>query len=322
MRFLVTGGCGFIGSAVTRALVESGDQVLVLDRRKRSSPVPGLSSVIGKTGLARLEADIGDRAMMRAVVTEFKPEAVIHLAAPQDEAPESLFDVSVAGAFSVLEACRRHVDKLPDEQRDAFRFVHALHATPDGAPILPRDAAANAAAGLISEWSRALDLGRIACTGPDLYGAWQREDAPVPSIVSAALDGRPIALTEGGDVARDWLSVTEFADGLIAAARRGEAHADYQFTACAERRDIDLAEALCAILDVRAPRADGRSYASLIKPGVAAEDAPDPPALLDSALAERELGWRPLGFHESLDRAVRWMLANRQAISPQRPAAH
>jgi dTDP-glucose 4,6-dehydratase len=317
MRFLVTGGCGFIGSAVVRSLVDAGDQVLALDRRKRSAPAPALASIQGKSGFARLEADVCDRALMRALVGEFKPEAVIHLAAPADDQPESLFDVSVAGAFSVLEACRRHADKLDDKERDAFRFVHALHAVPDGATPRPRDAAASAAAGLIGEWSQALDIGRVSCSGPDLYGPWQREDAPVPAILSAALQGEAIVLPQAGETSRDMLGVQDFAAGLIAAARKGQPHADYAFTAMAERREVDLAEALCAILDQRAPRGDGKSYAAQIKFGAPPEDDLPPPAMLDASLAERQLGWAPAGFHESLDRAVRWALANRQAPAPR-----
>jgi dTDP-glucose 4,6-dehydratase len=320
MRFLITGGCGFIGSAVVRTLVDSGEQVLALDRRKRSIPVPALAAANGRVGFARLEADICDRALMRAMVGEFKPEAVIHLAAPADDQPESLFDVSVAGAFSVLEACRRHIDRLDDAGRESFRFVHALHAIPDGAIPRPRDAANSGAAGLIAEWSRALDIARIACTGPDLYGPWQRADATVPAILSAALEGRPIVLPDAGDASHDWLGVQDFAAGLIAAARRGAPHSDYAFSACAERRDVDLADALCTLLDRRSPRADGRSYTSLIKFGAPADEAPSPPPMLDSAAAERELGWSPQGFHESLDRAVRWVLAQQPAAGGEQRA--
>jgi dTDP-glucose 4,6-dehydratase len=317
MRFLITGGCGFIGSAVVRTLVDSGEQVLALDRRKRSIPVPALASANGLVGFARLEADICDRALMRAIVGEFRPEAVIHLAAPADDQPETLFDVSVAGAFSVLEACRRHIDRLDEAGRESFRFVHALHAIPDGATPRPRDAANSAASGLMAEWSRALDIARITCTGPDLYGPWQRADAATPAILSAALEGRPIVLPDAGETSHDWLDVHDFAAGLIAAARKGAPHSDYAFSACAERRDVDLADALCSLLDRRAPRADGRSYTSLIKFGAPADDTPCPPPTLDAAAAERELGWSPQGFHESLDRAVRWAVAQQKSINAQ-----
>lgn len=311
MRFLITGGCGFIGSAAVRLAVEGGDQVLALDRRKRATLAPALAAVQGRPGFARLEADVCDRAMMRAIVGEFRPDAVIHLAAPADDQPESLFDVSVAGAFSVLEACRRHVDRLDADARASFRFVHALHAIPEGATPRPREAAAFAAAGLIAEWSRALDLACIAGAGPDLYGPWQRETAFVPSLVAAALDGRPMLLPDAGETAHDWLGVTDFAAGLIAAARKGRPQASYEFSACAERRDIDLADALCAVLDRRVPRADGRPYASLIKLGAPADHPPPPPAMLDPTDAEIDLGWSPAGLHESLDRAVRWSLSQR-----------
>src|SRR5688572_15418542 len=102
MRVLVTGGCGFIGSAVVRLAVERGDQVLNLDRRRKSTPAPALAPVAGKPGYARLEADIADRSLARAILREYKPDAIIHLAASEEADPNRLFDSEVGGAFSIL----------------------------------------------------------------------------------------------------------------------------------------------------------------------------------------------------------------------------
>src|SRR5688572_5991514 len=131
MRVLVTGGCGFVGSAVVRLAVERGDQVLNLDRRRKSTPVPALAGVAGKPGYARLEADIADRSMLHALVHEYKPDAIIHLAANPEGDTTSLFDSEIAGAFSVLEAARAYHAQLKGTGRDNFRLVHALSADTD-----------------------------------------------------------------------------------------------------------------------------------------------------------------------------------------------
>src|SRR5262245_24588604 len=128
MRVLITGGCGFIGAAVVRAAVERGHRVLNIDRRRKSNPVPALSSIAGREGYARLEADIADRALMRALFGEFQPERVIHLAAATSDDPDALFDVDIAGAFSVMEASRRYSNRLEGAARNDFRLVHAVRA--------------------------------------------------------------------------------------------------------------------------------------------------------------------------------------------------
>ncbi len=125
MRILITGGCGFIGAAVTRAAVDRGHRVLNIDRRRKTAPVPALAPVNGRPGYARLEADIADRTLMRALFNEFQPDRVIHLASAIKDDPDLLFDTDVAGAYSILEACRRHMERLDEAGRSTFRLVHA-----------------------------------------------------------------------------------------------------------------------------------------------------------------------------------------------------
>lgn len=314
MRLIVTGGCGFIGSAVARAAIARNDAVLVIDRQRKQVSLPQLNSCIGKPGFSRLEADVTDRSLMRAVFGEFKPDAVVHLAAPPAEDPEALFDVHIAGAFSVLEACRRHLDSLDDDARERFRFVHGKAPATEGESLpAPREALAHSAASMIVKWSEALDLAQVACVAPDLFGPWQARAALMPSILRSALKGEPIVLDDAGETVRDWLSVSDLADGLLRAAEGGEPHGEYAFTACTERRDIDIAEALCTLLDARSPKAGGGSYAAQIKLQGVANPAVQP-TLLDPTAAETDLGWTASGLHESLDRLVRW------ALTPAEPA--
>jgi dTDP-glucose 4,6-dehydratase len=307
MRFIVTGGCGFVGSAVVRSLVERGDRVLNIDRKRKASQVPALAPINGREGYARLEADISDRALMRAIFREFKPEKVIHLASSIGDDADALFDAEVAGSFSVLEASRQGLLKLEGAERDAFRFVHAVRAGMENefAPS-PREAARNAAAALVTEWSRSHHVQLVTCVADAVFGPWQGEAAMLPGLVAALLGGREYALEAGGERVRDWLPIKDFADGLIRAADMGRPMGRYEFTVGAERRDLDMAEAACAMLDARAPANQG-SWASMVQLEGEAEDAPAPP-LLDSVLAESELAWRPQGFHAGLERALVWAI--------------
>jgi dTDP-glucose 4,6-dehydratase len=310
MRVVVTGGCGFIGAAVVRALVDGGHRVLNIDRRSRISAVPALGAVAGREGYARLEADIADRAMMRAIFSEFRPERVIHLAAAAASEPAALFDAHVGGAFSILDAARAYLDRLKDADRAAFRLVHAIHASGpadiDDADrrYTPREAAAATAAALFDTGARAHGVPLVTCIAGDLFGQWQRDDAFVPRTVAALLAGQPVRLDAGGEITRDWLSVRDFAAGLILAALNAPAMSRYEFSAGAERTDLDVASVIAALLDARLPAPAGAARAHLID--ARGGDALIPGPLLDPADAESELGWSPEGFHQSLDRTVAW----------------
>jgi dTDP-glucose 4,6-dehydratase len=319
MRVLVTGGCGFIGSAVVRHAVERGDHVLNIDRRRKITPAPALASAAGKPGYARLEADISDRALMRAVFREFGPEAVIHLSASIDAEPGRLIDTEIGGAFAVMEAARAHFEQLEGDARDRFRIVQALRAAPDtpSAPT-PLEAARSAAASLADHWSRAHGLPLVNCTAGEVFGPWQADGAFLPNLVSSLLGGRSIVLQSAGETLRDWLPVNDFASGLLCAAQTAppQSHIDFSVGAC--RRDIDIADAVCVMLDSRAPLPDDAFWAGLV------DVTGEPPeagheSMLDPNEAERELGWRPRGFHSGLDRMLVWALSRyaRTTAAPQ-----
>lgn len=318
MRFIVTGGCGFVGSAVVRTLSDAGHHVLNIDRKRKSAACPALASIAGNDGYVRLEADVADRSMMRAVFREFQPESVIHLAGAVVEDGEAVFDAEVAGAFSILEACRGLLPKQSDQARGAFRIVHAIHAeaadndntnTPS-----PLDAARSAASALIDGWSRSHSLPLVTCVADQVFGPWQPDASLLPSLVSALISGRSHRLEAAGERARDWLPVRDFASGLIRAAGYGAPLSRYEFSVGAERRDLDIAEAACAMLD-NSYTPPGGSWASLLALDGDPRDAPPPP-MLDPSDAEAELAWRPLGFHAGFDRAMTWAVARFQPAQP------
>src|SRR5579871_2686462 len=203
MRLLITGGCGFIGAGVVSAALERGHNVLNIDRRRKSQPCAQLAHIAGREGYARLEADITDRTLMRAIFAEFAPERVIHLAAAGAEEPDALFDAEIAGAYSVLEASRRQLTRQGEEARDAFRFIHALRAAPEGESPRLREAASAAAAGLIDLFAQAQGLPTIVCSADEAFGPWQGENGVLSGLIANLLAGRSCRLEARGEHARD-----------------------------------------------------------------------------------------------------------------------
>jgi dTDP-glucose 4,6-dehydratase len=320
MRVLVTGGCGFIGSAVVRLAVERGDQVLNLDRRRKSTPVPALAGVAGKPGYARLEADITDRSVLRALVHEYKPDAIIHLAANPEGETSSLFDSEIAGAFSVLEAARAYHAQLQGAARGKFRLVHAMAAETDTintSPPTPLQAARATAAALADNWSRAHGLPLVGCVAAEVFGPWQPDNAFLSELVCSLVNGRVFTVQNGGATVRDWLPVRDFAAGILAAAEKAEPHSRIDFSAGAERRELDVAEAVCILLDNRAPLRGGASWAGYIQVAGDISTALTGP-MLDEKEAERELGWHSQGFHAGLDRVLSWAISR---YAPQQARA-
>lgn len=309
MRVLVTGGCGFLGAAVVRQAIERGDHVLNLDRRRKATPCPQLGNLTGAKDYARMEADVSDRMLMRSIFREFKPDAVIHLAAAGDEKDDvRIYESEVGATFAVMEASRAHLATLQGPARKAFRLIHAVSADndPEPAKATSQTAARATSMQLLESWTQAHELPLVTCVAGDVFGPWQADTALMPTLVCGLLRASKAKLTHGGATVRDWLPVRDFADGILCAAKAAP-FSRIDFSAGAERRDIELADALCALLDIRSALPNDASWSSLVEVTGSPKGASTGP-MLDDSEAELALGWKPRGFHAGLDRMLNWAM--------------
>jgi dTDP-glucose 4,6-dehydratase len=330
MRVLVTGGAGFIGSALARHLVlDLGATVLVVDALTYAGDRRSLAACEGKPGFSFLQADICDTGAMAAAFREFRPDAVAHLAA------ESHVDRSITGAapfihtnitgtFAMLEAARAHWASLDAAGRGRFRFLHvstdevfgslgetgAFDETTAYDPRSPYSASKAASDHLARAWHHTHGLPVLVTNCSNNYGPFHFPEKLVPLVLLNALEGKPLPVYGKGDNVRDWLFVEDHARALAAALARGEPGETYCIGGRSERRNLEVVEAICDALDRAVPAVDGRPRRELIR-FVADRPGHDHRYAIDATKAERELGWRPRETFESgLARTVEWYLAN------------
>ncbi len=325
---LVTGGAGFVGSALVRKLVRDTDHTVVnVDKLTYAGGLESLAGVDASPRYRFERADVADAARVRAIFGRHRPDAVVHLAAESHvdrsiDGPAAFVRTNVVGTFTLLdESLRYWRDALGG---GAFRFVHAStdevfgSLGPEGrfaegspyAPNSPYAATKAAADHLVRAWHRTYGLPALTTNCSNNYGPYQFPEKLVPLVIARALAGRSLPVYGAGDQVRDWLYVDDHADALIAALERGRPGETYNVGGGAERRNVDVVRALCALLDELAPDPAG-PYARLI------EFVPDRPGhdaryAVDASKAARELGWSPREtFAGGLRRTVAWYLAHR-----------
>ena len=329
MKILVTGGAGFIGSAVVRLAVARGHHVVNLDALTYAACLNNVASVADSPRYAFERADIRDRAALDRILAAHRPDAVMHLAAESHvdrsiDGPGDFIATNVTGTFNMLEAARKYWTERGKPA--AFRFHHvstdevfgSLPADPsvkftEATPYDPRSpySASKAASDhLVRAWHETYGLPVVLTNCSNNYGPFHFPEKLIPVIILNALAGKPLPIYGDGSNIRDWLYVEDHADALLLALEKGRVGRSYNIGGENERTNLELVRTLCAILDARHPRNEG-SHADLItfvkdRPGHDARYAIDPTRIRE------ELGWRPsVTVEEGLERTVQWYLDNR-----------
>jgi dTDP-glucose 4,6-dehydratase len=326
MKILVTGGAGFIGSAVVRLAVARGHAVINLDALTYAACLDNLAPVVGSPLYAFEQADIRDRAALDRIFAAHQPDAVMHLAAESHvdrsiDGPGEFISTNVTGTYTLLEAARAYW--VGRGRPDSFRFHHISTDEVFGSlgptgqftedtpydPRSPYSASKAASDHLVRAWHHTYGLPVVLTNCSNNYGPYHFPEKLIPVIILNALAGKDLPIYGDGSNIRDWLYVEDHADALLLVLQKGAIGRSYNIGGENERSNLQLVQTLCAILDDKRPKAAGR-YADQItfvpdRPGHDARYAIDPTRI------RMELGWRPsVTVDEGLARTVEWYLAN------------
>lgn len=327
MKILVTGGAGFIGSAVIRQAIARGFDIINLDALTYAACLENLTSVDQSPGYVFEKADIRDRAALDTIFDTHQPDAVMHLAAESHvdrsiDAPGTFIETNVMGTFQLLEAARSYWQRK-GKPAD-FRFHHISTDEVFGSlgdegqftedtpydPRSPYSASKASSDHLVRAWAETYGLPVLLTNCSNNYGPYHFPEKLIPVVILNALAGAPIPIYGNGANVRDWLYVEDHADALLLVLEKGCLGRSYNIGGENERTNLELVTTICSILDDKSPRACGR-YADLItfvadRPGHDARYAIDPQRIRD------ELGWRPsVTVEEGLEKTVQWYLDNK-----------
>jgi dTDP-glucose 4,6-dehydratase len=332
MKILVTGGAGFIGSAVIRHLLNDTDaDVVNLDKLSYAANLDSLDGFIGNPRYAFRKADITDPAAMSKAFGEYDPDAVMHLAAETHvdrsiDGPTAFIQSNVVGTFTLLQSALIHWRNLSPERQANFRFHHISTDEVFGSlgdkglfteetpydPSSPYSASKAASDHLVRAWHRTYGLPVVLSNCSNNYGPWQFPEKLIPLTITNALLGRELPVYGAGHNVRDWLHVEDHARALWLILTKGTVGESYNVGGNGERRNIEIVEAIADLLDAQCdPLPSGDPRRSLIR-FVTDRPGHDHRYAIDASKIERELGWKPQFTVESgLAETVRWYVSNR-----------
>ncbi|WP_411816445.1 dTDP-glucose 4,6-dehydratase [Hyphococcus sp. DH-69] len=329
MRLMVTGGAGFIGSAVVRRAIDAGDTVLNVDKLTYAANLDNIASVADHPNYQFSQSDICDMPKMAQLITEFKPDCVMNLAAETHvdrsiDGPGAFIQTNIVGTYSLLEASREFCKS--GNAPSGFRFHHistdevfgSLGPTgefTEDSPYQPNSpySAAKASSDMLARaWRETFGLDVIVTNCSNNYGPYQFPEKLIPVVIIAALEGRDIPIYGKGDNIRDWLYVEDHADALLLVARKGKSGETYNVGGRAERTNLELVKMICAVLDDELSDSPHRPHESLIK-FVSDRPGHDHRYAINCDKIERELGWQPsVSVEEGMRQTVLWYLNNKE----------
>ena len=329
MKVFITGGAGFIGSAVVRHLIADTDlEVVNLDKLTYAGNLESLAGVAGpRYAFERL--DICDASALRRAFTLHRPGAVMHLAAESHvdrsiDGPAPFVETNVRGTYTLLEVAREYWSGLDGAARSAFRFHHVStdevfgSLGPDGRfteqtpyrPNSPYSATKASSDHLVRAWHHTFGLPVVVSNCSNNYGPYQFPEKLVPLAILKGRAGQPIPVYGQGDNVRDWLYVEDHARALVAVLTRGRVGETYNIGGDCERTNLEVVREIARLLDALAPDAGGRAHAALIT-HVADRPGHDKRYAIDAGKVKLELGWSPReSFASGLEKTVRWYLEN------------
>ncbi|QYJ21510.1 dTDP-glucose 4,6-dehydratase [Achromobacter sp. ES-001] len=335
MSIIVTGGAGFIGSNfVLDWFQESTEPVVTLDKLTYAGNPENLASLKGNAAHKLVQGDIGDFDLVSRLLAEHKPRAVLNFAAESHvdrsiHGPGEFIQTNIVGTFHLLEAVRAYWNALPDDERAAFRFLHvstdevygslekddpAFSETNRYEPNSPYSASKAASDHLVRAYHHTYGLPVLTTNCSNNYGPYHFPEKLIPLVIHNALAGKPLPIYGDGQQIRDWLYVSDHCSAIRRVLAEGKIGETYNVGGWNEKANLEVVQALCALLDELSPRPDGRSYTDQI---AFVQDRPghDRRYAIDASRLQRELGWTPSEtFDSGIRKTVLWYLRNQQWI--------
>lgn len=330
-NILVTGGAGFIGSAVIRYLInETNNNVLNVDKLTYAGNLESLDTISNNSSYQFLQADICDKVTMTKAFADFEPDIVMHLAAESHvdrsiDGPMDFIQTNIIGTYNLLEVARNYWQNLTEDKKSSFRFHHIstdevygdLEGTDDlfteetsYSPSSPYSASKASSDHLVRAWHRTYGLPVVVTNCSNNYGPYHFPEKLIPLVILNALEGKPLPVYGDGKQIRDWLYVEDHARALYLVATTAKVGETYNIGGHNEKQNIEVVKEICQILDNLKPREDGDKYESLI---TFVKDRPghDLRYAIDASKISKELNWQPQETFESgIQKTVEWYLNN------------
>lgn len=338
MKILVTGGAGFIGSAVIRHIIKNTTtEVVNVDNLTYAGNLENLVGVSDDARYAFEHVDICDRSELDRVLSQHEPDAIMHLAAESHvdrsiDGPAAFIETNIVGTYTLLEAARKYWNELPQDKRSAFRFHHISTDEvygdlegPDGlftevtsySPSSPYSASKASSDHLVRAWLRTYEFPTVITNCSNNYGPYHFPEKLIPLVILNALEGKNLPVYGKGNQIRDWLYVEDHARALYKVVTKGKVGETYNIGGHNEKQNIEVVHAICELLEDLVPMSchsrkggNSKGFSGLI---VYVEDRPghDLRYAIDASKIEKELGWKPVeSFESGIRKTVEWYLAN------------